>query len=318
MNEATNQAALKSFDTILQEISDPDQIISAGTLYRLSDLNADDLKQIQSVWGAIPVERRRILIGRLSEITETNFEMEYGAITRLALTDLDNEVRQLAIDAAWNDESPDMATRLIAMASGDIAAEVRAAAASALGRFILLGELGKFDPGLTRRAQNIALKLFNDEAEDLEVRRRALEAVSNCTRDGISEMIEDAYQADDPRFRVSAVFAMGRSCDPKKWASTVLHELVSDDPALRYEAARAAGELELKQAINTLSDIVLEEDREVMEMAVWALGEIGGDEARNLLEEVMERADEQGDEALADAVEEALEAASLIGENIKL
>jgi hypothetical protein len=54
-----------------------------------------------------------------------------------------------------------------------------------------------------------------------------------------------------------------------------------------------------------------DEDRELVEMAVWALGEIASDDAQNLLEEVMERADMDGDDSLMEAAEEALESASL-------
>ena len=49
--------------------------------------------------------------------------------------------------------------------------------------------------------------------------------------------------------------------------------------------ARAAGELELRDAVRHLGNLLVHEDREVQEMAVWALGEIGGKDARRLLED---------------------------------
>src|SRR5258708_13371693 len=113
--------------------------------------------------------------------------------------------------------------------------------------------------------------------------------------------------------RASAIFAMGRSFD-HKWEPTVLQELGSDEPQMRYEAARAVGELQLHEALPQLAEMIADDDREIMEMAIWALGEIGGDEARRLLEDVIERADAAGDDSLADPVEEALEAASLPGD----
>jgi hypothetical protein len=310
-------AKSKSITEILAEIADVEKPLAAETIYRLSDLNDEDLKIVQAQWGAIDVDRRRTLVHRLAETSETNFDMDFSAFTRLALTDLDDEVREAAIETTWNDESPDMATRLIAMASGDIAENVRAAAIAALGNFILLGELGKFDSQVARRAQNIALKLYNDETEAIDVRRRALEAVSNCSREGVSEMIEQAYEGDDQKLRASAIFAMGRSCDTK-WSKIVLRELRSDDPELRFEATRAAGELEIKKSVPYLADILQEEDREIMEMAIWSLGEIGGNESRRLLEDMMERADETNDDDLAEAVDEALQMANLVGEDLDL
>src|SRR5579859_3579914 len=137
-----------NFDEVLRDLGDADQPLKADTIYGLSDLNADDLKRLQASWGAIPTERRRSLVQRMAEATETNFDLDFTEVTRLTLTDLDDQVRETAVEAAWTDDSPDMATRLMAMASGDIAVSVRAAAVSALGRFILLGELEEFDPAI--------------------------------------------------------------------------------------------------------------------------------------------------------------------------
>jgi HEAT repeat protein len=303
------------FDAVLVNLQDADRPLAAETIYGLSDLNTDDLKRLGAVWGGIPLERRRSLIHRLVEATETNFDMDFGAVTRLAMTDLDDEVRATAVEATWTDESPDMLRRLIGLASGDHAQAVRAAAVSALGQFILLGELGKYDPMLTRQAENVALKLYHNAAESVDVRRRALEAIANCGREGVSEMIEESYQDGDARMRASALFAMGRSCDAK-WSPVVLRELDSGDPEMRYEAARAAGELELRESVPQLARLLDGEDREVMEMAVWALGEIGGQQAQRLLDDLIEQAENAGDDALVEAIEEAMEAASLAGEDL--
>ncbi len=303
------------FDALLVNLQDADHPLAAETIYGLSDLNTDDLKRLGAVWGGIPLERRRSLIHRLVEAAETNFDMDFGAVTRLALTDLDDEVRATAVEATWTDESPDMLRRLIGLASGDHAEGVRAAAVSALGQFILLGELGKYDPMLTRQAENVALKLYHNAAEAVDVRRRALEAIANCGREGVSEMIEESYQDGDARMRASALFAMGRSCDAK-WSPVVLRELDSGDPEMRYEAARAAGELELRESVPQLARLLDGEDREVMEMAVWALGEIGGPQAQRLLDDLIEQAENAGDDALVEAIEEAMEAASLAGEDL--
>ena len=44
--------------------------------------------------------------------------------------------------------------------------------------------------------------------------------------------------------RQSALFAMGRTAD-SRWAKVVLSELESHEPAMRFEAAQAAGEMGL-------------------------------------------------------------------------
>ena len=306
-----------TFDELLQTLSNTDGPFPAATIYSLSNIQEEEFRRLTTAWGGFPVERRRSLMHRIAEVTETNFDMDFREVTRLALTDLDDEVREIAIESTWIDESTDMCNRLITMASADISPSVRAAAASALGRYILQGELEEFDAGVARQAQNVAIKLYQNPKEDLEVRRRALEAVSNCTRDGVDDMIEEGYASEHRAMRISAIYAMGRSYD-SRWVDTVLQELSSDDPEIQFEAARAAGELEIKQAIPMLAELVSSDDREILEIAVWSLGEIGGSEANRLLEDLHEQAQEREDESLMEAIEEAMEAANLSVDSLDL
>jgi hypothetical protein len=85
---------------------------------------------------------------------------------------------------------------------------------------------------------------------------------------------------------------------------------------MRYEAARAAGELELKPALQRLAELAYEDDIEIQEMAIWALGEIGGKAANQVLSSLAELAEVTDDSELADAVAEAQAAAVLAGEDV--
>jgi HEAT repeat protein len=200
--------------------------------------------------------------------------------------------------------------RLAALATADPAAVVRAAAASALGHYILMGELGDMPEHETARAQAAAIQLLNDESEELDVRRRALEAIANRSHEIVPGAIRAALRHQDRRMQVSALFAMGRSCD-ERWSADVLRGLDSPDADLRYEAARAAGEIELEEAVPRLRQLVFGDDREIKEVAVWSLGEIGGDEAIRTLQRLAQDAENSGDDELLEAIEEALASASL-------
>ena len=61
-------------------------------------------------------------------------------------------------------------------------------------------------------------------------------------------------------------------------------ELFSPRPELRYEAARACGELQLGEVVPELEELIDDFDLEVQEAALWALGQIGGSRAREVLE----------------------------------
>ena len=91
-----------------------------------------------------------------------------------------------------------------------------------------------------------------------------------------------AEQSEGGRQAESAVFAMGRNMDAR-WQQTVLDELDSDAPGMRYEAARAAGEMTLEDALPMLARLIDDEDLEVRLASVWALGQIGGRPAAEAL-----------------------------------
>ena len=82
----------------------------------------------------------------------------------------------------------------------------------------------------------------------------------------------------------------------------MLDELGSSDRAMLFEATRASGELEIEEAVPDLIRLLADEDVEIRDTAVWALGRIGGREARRALQACYA----SNDEGLLEAAEEAL------------
>lgn len=289
------------FERALVYIQDIESELLLSRLYGLSDLEEEERTRFEEVWERVPTQRRRQVLQALIEIAETSFLVDFGPIFRFCLGDEDARVRALAINGLWEDNDWRLASLLIRLLREDPAAEVRAAAASALGRFVLAGELEDWAQARAAKICETLLKVFESGQEPLEVRRRALESLAYASNERVPTLIEAAYWDDEPKMRVSALFAMGRSADPR-WASIVLQELHNDDPEMRYEAARACGELQLVQAVPMLEKLTQDPDREVQETAIWALGQIGGREARCILEACYE----WGDEFICEAVDDAL------------
>jgi HEAT repeat protein len=96
---------------------------------------------------------------------------------------------------------------------------------------------------------------------------------------------------------------MGRS-GHEMWGSVVLDKLSSQHPTLRAEAARAAGELELKGAVETLLELLEDPDSNVRAASIWSLSQIGGEGVRETLEDLYEETD---DEEEAEFVSDALD-----------
>jgi len=301
-------------DTLARLRATGEGVVSAEIVYGLSTLSKDEVVAVWSTWRELDPDLRRRVIETLTEASETNFELDFSAIGRAALTDDASEVRARAVDLLFEDESIDVMLEMLRLVREDHANDVRANAASALGRFVLMGELGGLNQADFGAIQQTLLDIVVNRREDADVRRRALEAVANASHEAIAGAIQDAYESDDPRMRVSALFAMGRTTDDR-WARIVLDELESDDEEMRFEAARAAGELELEEAIPVLTEIAFDDDVEIRDTAVWSLGEIGGKEALRVLNLLADEAKHLGDGEFFSAIEDAIASATLSGDS---
>lgn len=302
-----NESAQMTFDELVVALHDTSAPLAAAAIYRLSALPQGDRDALLKVWPGLPVERRRALLVRLNEVSEANFEVDFTAVAELALQDADEEVRQRAIACLWEVKAPWLMRRLMTVLEDDSSAAVREEAASGLGRYVLQAELGKLPPEEIKPVEERLLMICRSAHEPLDVRRRALESIGYSSHKEVPTLIEDAYFADAQRMRVSAVFAMGRSAD-ERWAPYVLQELEGEDPELRYEAAQAAGELRLSDAIPLLADLLEGDDVEVVSVSIWSLGEIGGPEARRALNEATRWID---DDDLLEAIDDALSMVAL-------
>ena len=302
------------YEKILAHLSNISERLNVRYLYALSGITHEQLQRFRQVWPTIERTRRRQVMHRLVELVEQSFELNFDPIFLLAMGDEDSEVRATAIDGLWENEDQALIAPLVHLLRADEAVQVRAAAAMALGRFVLLGELEEIDRAPAMLAEQALLETIHQADEDLEVRRRAVEAIAYSGEVGVREIIEAAYYDEDEKMQASALFAMGRSADPY-WRKLLLKELDNPNPELRFEAARACGELEVSLAVPRLARMAFEEaDREVQEAAVWALGRIGGREAR----EALEACYESDDEVLSQAAADALDELDLLGEVITI
>jgi len=302
------------YENSLQHIADTSERLNIQHLYELSALSPAELDRFREVWPTIEDSRRRVVMRHLVELAEYNFSVDFDPIFLLGMGDEDSEVRATAIEGLWENEDQALVGPLVFLLRSDETVTVRAAAANALGRFVLLGELDQIDSAPAMLAEQSLLETIHLQGEDLEVRRRAIESIAYSSEAGVREIIEAAYYHEDERMQASALFAMGRSADPH-WAKLILAELESVNPELRFEAARACGELEMTPAVSHLAGMIVNDpDREVQQMAVEALGRIGGGEARKVLEACYE--DE--DEVLSQAAAEALDQMDFLGESLDL
>lgn len=288
---------------LLEKLGDTTEAIPFSQLFALSDLGGDAWVEFQTTWDTLPASQHRRLLHALAELAEASFQVNFDAIFRYCLNNPDAEVRATAIDGLWENEEIALIGPLLSMLRSDPSARVRAAAATGLGRFVLAGELEKLEPPVQARILTELLTAIHLLGESIEVRRRALESAAYACRPDVFEALQMAYFDDDHSMRLSAIVGMGRSCDDR-WKDFVLTELESTSPAMRYEAALACGELTLRPAVPILARLIDDADGQVRDASIWALGQIGGAQARDVLLDAYDEADDETRTALDDALAE--------------
>jgi HEAT repeat protein len=272
-------ASLREF---VVELGDDEQPVKAGRLAQLSHLTEDEHREFVGAWPRIGTQRRRQIVTWLVELAEDNVDLDFDAVLLACLSDADAVVRAEAVRGLWEHEGHDLIELLIGLLRADGDAGVRAEAALALGRYVLQWEMGSLRERYFRPVEEVLHQAVENVREELEVRARALEAVGACSLPWVREAIQNAYDGDSRRFKISAIHAMGRSCDPS-WLPIVFEELSSSDPQMRYEGAVACGEVAEEAAVPRLAPLLEDPDVEVREATIVALGEIGGPEAKSLL-----------------------------------
>ena len=285
----------------LDELLGQKKPIVVAKLVNLSNVGPADIKLFTKRWGSATVERRRQVISRLEELAETNPELDFDHIFQTCLHDPDPMVRVKAVESLTECEDYRLIELMACLLKEDSSPAVREAAATVLGGFVLLAELNKLPALYATKVAQALLAAIDATATDSEVRRRAIEAIAPLSLPQVKEIIAKAYRNDDLKTRSSALYAMGRNCDPQ-WLPILLAELNSSEPELRFEAVRACGEMGDEEAVSSLIKLLGDEDTEVRLAAIVALGEIGGREAKDALLGCLKHPDP----ATQEAVEEAL------------
>lgn len=273
---------MASFREKLENIGKGDRP-STKDLKVLSDLSSEDRATLREVWSGFPLQRRKQIISSLVALIEDNIDFDFRRVFINALEDADADVRTTAIEGLAEDSSTLLLSRLLNMLRNDPDPSVRESSATALGRFTYLAQCNKLSPtAQDKNLRDTLVQAARDRAEDEDVRRRAVESLGYFNADKeIQELIAEEYK-QGRQHGESAVLAMGRTMD-REWTPIILHELKSERPAMRYEAAHAAGEIGLEEALPRLTEMVDDPDSEVKLSAIWALGQIGGKPAADAL-----------------------------------
>lgn len=301
----------RDFAGALSRLMDEGMEPEPGLLGQLSDPSRAEVASWRAVWPTLGLTRRRWLMNEMAELTETDFAVHFNPLFETALTDVDAEVRRGALDGLWESEDLRLLDRFLALLADDPDAGVRGRAASALAPLVQRAEMEELSATDVARLERALVDAAADESEDPDVRRRATEAVGFFDTPGIRVLLETLVESGDRLLQAGALVAMGRSAHPR-WESHVLDGLESPDPLLLFAAAHAAGDLGLESFVTYLLPLTDADDVDLQIVAIWALGEIGGPQARSALDALSEAAE---DEEVQQAVDDALAMLALNAED---
>jgi len=195
------------------------------------------------------------------------------------------------------------------IADGDELAEVRAAAAIALGPVLEQGYVDGFDDPedvpISEKAfhaiQDAMREAYLDGSIPKEVRRRVLEGAVRAPRKWLTEVVRTAYAGNDPDWQLTAVFCM-EHLDGFK--GQILEALGSDNDAIHYHAVIASGNWGLDEAWHHVAGLLAapSTDKSLLFAAIEAATGIRPEEAEGLLADLLDSEDEDIVDAAQDAI----------------
>lgn len=292
-----------SFQKTLDVLLDESRPLSSRILHQFSDMDAAALDSLRAVWPRLGLSRKLLLLDRLDALADEDTLVSFDDLGRALLTDPEAPVRVRAMRLLGECEDPRLIPIYLHILSADSDAAARAEAASALGMFVQLGEFEDISKSDLHQVEDALIQAFHSEDAPL-VRRRALESLGYSSRPEVPALIASAFERQNPDWKASALFAMGRSND-ERWSEQILSMLLSENADVRVAAVEAAGELGLAAArLMLLRLLEEEEDTAVTEAAIWSLSQIGGEDVRIYLESLLDAAEDDDQVAF---LEEALD-----------
>ncbi|MGE5249854.1 MAG: HEAT repeat domain-containing protein [Bacteroidota bacterium] len=290
------------FQNVVDAVLDARDFPHAYLRY-FSDIDPGALGILMEAWPRVEPSRKHWLLEQLEATAAEDTLVSFDDFARALLADPDPLVRGGAIRLLEENADPKLVAGYIRTLETDEDEDVRAEAARALGQFVMLGELEEIPEPVHRSAEDALLRAANG-GDAVHVRRRAVEALGFSARPEVTTLIDSAFRRQDPEWKASALFAMGRSSD-ERWEEPVLQMILNDNPRVRLAAVQAAGELGLAPARSILIGLMEdEEEDDIVGAAIWSLSQIGGEDARSLIESLIGQAE---DDELTEFLEDALE-----------
>ena len=287
--------------------------LTIATLAAFNDLDEFSSGQLRATWHDVSAERRQMLVNKLRDLMQNEFEYDFSAVFYHAITDREELVRLSALEGLYEDDNPRLVEPLIKILRNDPSDFVRAAAATVLGNFLELGELEKFQKRRRDQVYEALMDALSEAPAESVLYCRLLESIGYVTNEDTIPLVRAAAVSDNEEMRIAALVAIAHSAEGA-YQDIARAELHSDSNEIRLAAAHACGNIEAAEAVPELAKLTSDPDPDVRLAAIEALVEIANDDARAALR----LAADSKDEEIAAAAEEGLDELSWLDGNMNL
>jgi len=272
-----------------------------------SDISYDDLKKVKKVWSKVTQQRKVSLLQELENLMRIDTLISCDDFGVFALDDEDPVIKSQAINLLWECVDQNLATRFMSLLLEDKDPALSASAASGLGKFVLLGELDEIPQDLSKKIQNTLVEKYVSTS-DQQLKQSILESLGYISSPQINDFITEAIKRPEKEWVLSALFAISRSAN-ENWSKIILKKLDDLDPDVQLEAIKAAGELEIADAKETIIELLESSspEEEIHLQAIWSLSMIGGNDVQVLFQKMIDSSDSEKEAAMLEMAMDNLE-----------
>ena len=204
-----------NFEIVLKALLQEEGELPDVYLNEFSDIEPEALVSLQEVWPRVALARKQALLDRLNALADVDTLVSFDDLGRALLKDPEAPVRVRAMRLLAECNDARLIPHYLDILASDEDVFARAEAATALGVFVQLGEFEDIPPQAHEQVEEALLGVLGREDETI-VQRRALESLGCSSRPEVAVLIESAIKRQDPDWKGSALFAMGRSGD-EQW-----------------------------------------------------------------------------------------------------
>lgn len=301
-----NTSKRTNFDNILQMIREQPERVFVKHARMLSDLTPEKTNKLRTVLAEISDANRSEFFQGMYISAMNSFECNYTPIAKIGLEDSDGDVRTASIQVLGFEDDKSAGEKILDAAQNDPYEKAQIAAVQVLGQYMFESALDNRIPVNKKKLHEVLENLI--ESKNQAVRRAAVVSYAVSEDKRVKEIIT-GYLAGNNRDELIAALEAVRHAMGEEWAGTVLELMRHEDDEVSMEAIRAAGTLQLREALPLLYELISRFDRispEMLLTAVEAVAEIGDEGSYDVLETLGEAAVDM-DAEITEAIDDSID-----------